>query len=236
MAARMAAGTPCDGMDPQQPVLCHQHCADPGKTFEAVKLPTLSLPAVVQVLELPPVRRGSCRVAAAGRPPRPGRLRTRSSSPRSDSESDPLRRLTGAGAARPHASRVPVRPRSLSCQDTSCAQSPWLPPCCRRPGPSPHRCPSTRPSSLAVQRSQLTRVGARRCLERRRDGACRRPAGRPDAERRHRQPAGDRRQPVQHQRRGHDDEAHRHRPGMGIGREASRPRSRRAGRGTGASR
>jgi len=53
MAARMAAGTPCDGMDPQQPVLCHQHAADPGKTFEAVKLPTVSLPAVVQVLALP---------------------------------------------------------------------------------------------------------------------------------------------------------------------------------------
>jgi hypothetical protein len=56
MAAMMAAGTPCDGMDTQQPVLCHQHAADPGKTFEAVKLPTLSVPAVVQVLELPPVR------------------------------------------------------------------------------------------------------------------------------------------------------------------------------------
>jgi len=34
-------------------VLCHQHAADPGKTFEAVKLPTVSLPAVVQVLALP---------------------------------------------------------------------------------------------------------------------------------------------------------------------------------------
>ena len=56
MAARMAAGTPCDGMDPQQPVLCHQHAADPGKTFETVKLPMVSLPAVVHVLELPPVR------------------------------------------------------------------------------------------------------------------------------------------------------------------------------------
>jgi len=53
MAARMAEGAPCDGMDPQQPVLCHQHAADPGKTFEAAKLPTVSLPAVVQVLELP---------------------------------------------------------------------------------------------------------------------------------------------------------------------------------------
>ena len=56
MAAMMDAGMPCDGMDPQQPALCHQHSADPGKTFEAAKLLTVSLPAVVQVLELPPVR------------------------------------------------------------------------------------------------------------------------------------------------------------------------------------
>ena len=53
MAAMMEAGMPCDGMDQQQPVLCHEHSADPGKTFEAVKLPTVSLPVVVQVLELP---------------------------------------------------------------------------------------------------------------------------------------------------------------------------------------
>ena len=70
MAARMAAGTPCDGMEPQQPVLCHQHCADPGETFEAVKLPTVSLPTVVQVLELPPVR--EVRVVA---PPPPSEAR-----------------------------------------------------------------------------------------------------------------------------------------------------------------
>jgi hypothetical protein len=53
MAAMMEAGTPCQGMDPQQPVLCHQHSADPGKTFETAKLPVAFLPAVVQVLELP---------------------------------------------------------------------------------------------------------------------------------------------------------------------------------------
>jgi len=53
MAAMMEAGVPCDGMDQQQPALCHAHSADPGKTFEAVKLPTVSLPAVVHVLELP---------------------------------------------------------------------------------------------------------------------------------------------------------------------------------------
>lgn len=54
MAAMMDAGAPCDGMDLRQPALCHQHAADPGKTFEALKLPTASWPAVVQVLELPP--------------------------------------------------------------------------------------------------------------------------------------------------------------------------------------
>ena len=53
MAAMMEAGIPCDGMDQQQPGLCHVHAADPGKTFEAVKLPTASLPAVIHVLELP---------------------------------------------------------------------------------------------------------------------------------------------------------------------------------------
>lgn len=53
MAAMMESGTPCEGMDPQQPVLCHQHSADPAKTFEAIKLPTVALPAIVQVLELP---------------------------------------------------------------------------------------------------------------------------------------------------------------------------------------
>lgn len=55
MASIMEAGMPCEGMDPQQPALCHQHAADPGKTFEPGKLPTVSFPALVQVLELPPV-------------------------------------------------------------------------------------------------------------------------------------------------------------------------------------
>lgn len=53
IAAMMEAGQPCEGMDPEQPVLCHQHSADPAKTFEAVKLPAAAQPAVVQVLELP---------------------------------------------------------------------------------------------------------------------------------------------------------------------------------------
>jgi len=53
MATMMEAGQPCDGMDQDQPVLCHQHSADPAKTFEAVKLPVVGLPAIVQVIELP---------------------------------------------------------------------------------------------------------------------------------------------------------------------------------------
>jgi hypothetical protein len=53
MAAMMEAGQPCAGMDTQQPALCHEHAADPAKTFEAVKLPVAGLPAIVQVLELP---------------------------------------------------------------------------------------------------------------------------------------------------------------------------------------
>ena len=53
MAAMMEAGVPCEGMDQDQPVLCHQHAADPGKTFEAAKLPSVPAPAIVQVLELP---------------------------------------------------------------------------------------------------------------------------------------------------------------------------------------
>src|SRR3954467_1944490 len=53
MAAMMAAGEPCEGMDQAQPTLCHQHGTDTTQSFEAVKVPTASLPAVVQVLEVP---------------------------------------------------------------------------------------------------------------------------------------------------------------------------------------
>lgn len=51
--AMAEAGQPCDGMDQQQTALCHEHAADPAKTFEAVKQPVVGVPAVVQVLELP---------------------------------------------------------------------------------------------------------------------------------------------------------------------------------------
>jgi hypothetical protein len=55
MAAMMAAGEPCEGMDPAQPTLCHQHAASAAQSVEAVKVPTASAPAVVQVLEVPRV-------------------------------------------------------------------------------------------------------------------------------------------------------------------------------------
>lgn len=55
MAARMAAGEPCEGMDPAQPALCHQHSAGAAQSFEAVKVPAASLPAIVQVLVVAPV-------------------------------------------------------------------------------------------------------------------------------------------------------------------------------------
>ena len=50
MAAMMASGEPCSGMDQAQPVLCHQHSAGAAQSFEAVKVPAPSLPAIVQVL------------------------------------------------------------------------------------------------------------------------------------------------------------------------------------------
>jgi hypothetical protein len=48
---------PCEDMAPAQPAdtpaLCHQHCTNAAQSFEPVKLPTLTLPAVVQVLVVP---------------------------------------------------------------------------------------------------------------------------------------------------------------------------------------
>jgi hypothetical protein len=73
MTARMEAGMPCEGMDRQQPVLCHQHTNAPDVAFEAIKLPIASLPAVVQVLELPLV----IEIEAALAAPRPVSLEAR---------------------------------------------------------------------------------------------------------------------------------------------------------------
>jgi hypothetical protein len=53
MVARMAAGMPCEGMDVDQPALCAELSSSAPQSFETVKLPTPSLPMVVQVLELP---------------------------------------------------------------------------------------------------------------------------------------------------------------------------------------
>ena len=75
MAAMMAAGLPCNGMDQAQPTLCHQHAAGAAQSFDAVKLPSASWPAVVQVLALPVVLDAAQAVArpmaatAEARPP-----------------------------------------------------------------------------------------------------------------------------------------------------------------------
>lgn len=51
----MAPGQPCEGMasDQDQQALCHQHCTNAPQSFDAVKLPSVSLPTVVQVLLVP---------------------------------------------------------------------------------------------------------------------------------------------------------------------------------------
>ena len=75
MAAMADADSPCEGMDAGQPVLCHQHCADPAKNVEAVKLPVAAPPAVAQVLEWPAVSEADAALAfppaaaAQARPP-----------------------------------------------------------------------------------------------------------------------------------------------------------------------
>lgn len=53
MAGMMATGAPCEGMDTAQPALCHQQASSAPQSFEAVKVPVLSLPMVIQVLQLP---------------------------------------------------------------------------------------------------------------------------------------------------------------------------------------
>lgn len=53
MAEMMASGMPCEGMDQDQPALCAEHSKAPAQSFDSIKLPTVSLPTMVQVLELP---------------------------------------------------------------------------------------------------------------------------------------------------------------------------------------
>jgi len=55
MAEMMAAGEPCAGMDTEQPVLCHQYGVNAPQSAELAKLPTPSLPSIIQVLEVPAV-------------------------------------------------------------------------------------------------------------------------------------------------------------------------------------
>jgi len=66
MASVMAAGLPCEGMDLDQPALCAGHSAATPQSFEATKLPTPSVPAIVQMIELPLV---SDEAHAHGMPP-----------------------------------------------------------------------------------------------------------------------------------------------------------------------
>lgn len=53
-----AGGAPCHEHEANQepggqPVLCHQHCTNAAQSFEPLKLPALTLPAIVQVLIVP---------------------------------------------------------------------------------------------------------------------------------------------------------------------------------------
>lgn len=48
--AEMTASAPCDQMDADQPVLCHQHRADAAQSPEAFKIPTPPLPTVILVI------------------------------------------------------------------------------------------------------------------------------------------------------------------------------------------
>jgi hypothetical protein len=51
----MAPSHPCESADPVQPVLCHGHCSAAAQSVEIVKLPTPTLPMVVQTMPLPPL-------------------------------------------------------------------------------------------------------------------------------------------------------------------------------------
>lgn len=63
----MAPGEPCEGMAAQKDrtVICYQHCTDAPQSSDGLKLPSLSLPAVVQVLLVPLTVDSATREAAA---------------------------------------------------------------------------------------------------------------------------------------------------------------------------
>jgi hypothetical protein len=85
MDMEMTDGAPCPTMDAMshaqmrmdesQPVLCHQQCVNAPQTFEPMKMPVASLPAVVQVLVVPlvvdiaTVQPGEFAAAAPPQPP-----------------------------------------------------------------------------------------------------------------------------------------------------------------------
>ena len=84
MEMQMADGGPCPGMDSMsqapmqmdksQPVLCHQQCVNAPQSFEPMKAPVASLPAIVQVLLVPLVLDGAKTLPGAFAvlaPPRP---------------------------------------------------------------------------------------------------------------------------------------------------------------------
>lgn len=58
MAAMMQARQPCHGMDPDQPLLCHQHGQGPMQTLESAPHAAAAQPALVPVLLLPRVADG----------------------------------------------------------------------------------------------------------------------------------------------------------------------------------
>ena len=64
MVQMMADGAPCEGMDPGQPALCHEHSAGATQTVEAAKVPAPTLPVIVQVLLVPAVLDGALARAA----------------------------------------------------------------------------------------------------------------------------------------------------------------------------
>lgn len=70
MAAMMAAGLPCSGMDTEQPALCHQHASPAAQSFEPLHLPVAGAPAILQVLLLPPLP-DTASAVAANRPAEP---------------------------------------------------------------------------------------------------------------------------------------------------------------------
>jgi hypothetical protein len=51
----MEAGVPCSGMDQVQPLLCHQHAAEPAQSCQAAKAALPDQPVIAQVLVLPAV-------------------------------------------------------------------------------------------------------------------------------------------------------------------------------------